>query len=111
MRWPASPASSPRNTRIASSLPIWKGRSTRRSTYSSANTAATVPGARPRSPARSNTSSTFPPAVRMCRAGTRHHHLPVQWVVRARCRGWVDGPQPTGLRVHPVEQAADGLQV
>ena len=101
-----------RNTRMASSLPAWKGRSTRRSTYSSASTAATVPVARPRSPARSNTSSTFPPAVRMCRAGTAITTSPSGGSSGTRCRGWVDGPQPTGLGVHPVEQAAvHGLQV
>ena len=36
----------------------------------------------------------------------RHHHLPILRVAGARCRGWVDGPQPTGVGVHPVEQAA-----
>jgi len=42
----------------------------------------------------------------------RHHHLSVRRVAGARCRGRVDGPQPTGVGVHPVEQAAvHGLQV
>ena len=42
----------------------------------------------------------------------RHRHLPVRRVAGARCRGWVDGPQPTGVGVHPVEQVAvHGLQV
>ena len=97
---------------MASSLPVWKGRRTRRSTYSSASTAATVPVARPRSPARSNTSSTFPPAAGMCRTGTATTAPPSGGLPGARRRGWVDGPQLTGVGVHPVEQVAvHGLQV
>ena len=98
---------------MASSLPVWKGRRTRRSTYSSAGTAATVPVARPRSPARSNTSSTFPPAAGMCRTGTATTaRPPIRRVAGGPPDGGVDGPQLTGVGVHPVEQVAvHGLQV
>ena len=48
----------------------------------------------------------------MCRAGTAITTSPSGGLSGARRRGWVDGPQPTGVGVHPVEQAAvHGLQV
>ena len=72
---PASSASSLRNTRIASSLPAWKGRRTRRSTYSSSSTAATRPRGQAPQPGPVQHVQHLPARRADVPGRHRHHHL------------------------------------